>query len=242
MSYAVLSDFPAPALRPRRYTPPRRMAPGRGMRRRGIGASTAQVAGSAVTSALESAGGIMLAIPHDSTGDQSNAGGLQLAGAIVAAVGAIAGPIISMFNGCGQTCVQATQYANQAAVAVQQIHDTYMAAPVHYASAQAGTLNQLQQIFDAMKNACGNPALGSAGQRCISERLVRGGTAPWCTNPGHTGCDWYTTIWDPIANDPNVVPDPFGSTLSSVFGGAAGSNVLPLVMIGGALLLLVVLL
>lgn len=236
MSYAVLPDFPAPALRPRRYTPPRRMAPGRGMRRRGIGASTAQVAGSAVTSALESAGGIMLAIP-----------GLQLPGAIVAAVGAIAGPIISMFNGCGQTCVQATQYANQAATAVQQIHDTYMAAPVHYASAQAGTLSQLQQIFDAMKNACGNPSLGSAGQRCISERLVRGGTAPWCTNPGHTGCDWYTTIWDPIANDPNVVPDPsplsaVGSTLSSVFGGAAGSNVLPLVMIGGALLLLVVLL
>lgn len=236
MSYAVLSDFPAPAFRPRRYVQPRR--------RRGMGASAAQIAGSATSTALESAGGILMMIP-----------GLQLPGAIVAAVGAITGPIISMFNGCGATCTQATQYANQAEVALQQVVATYMAAPVHYASAQSGTLAHVQSVFDALRQACSNPALGSAGQRCISERLTRGAPAPWCNLPNNVGCDWVTRYYDPIANDPSVVPDPsplgaVGSTVSSAFNSlfgastAAGSgSILPLVMIGGvALLLLAVLL
>ena len=220
MSYAALADFPSFAPAPARV--PRRSS--RHGRRGGMGATTAQIAGQSTTAALESAGGIMLAIP-----------GLQLPGAIVAAVGAIAGPIISMFNGCGQTCVQATQYANQAATAVQQIHDTYFAQPVHYKSVQDGTLSQLQQIFQAMQQACGNPALGAAGQRCISERLVRGGSAPWCTKPNNVGCDWYTTIYDPIANDPNVVADP-ASAVNSVVSSIAGGNVLVLGLVAALVL------
>jgi len=225
VSYAALLESPAPA-----FVPRRRLV----TRRRGMGATTSEIAGSSFTTALTSAGGIMLAIP-----------GLQLPGAIVAAIGAIGGPIISMFKGCGQTCVQATTYANQAATAIQQIKDTYFAQPVHYRSVQQAALQQIQQIFDALRQACGNPALGTAGQNCISERLVRGGTAPWCPNPGHVGCDWVTSWYDPIANDPNVVPDPspltsVESSLSSVFGGTgSSSSVLPLVMAGALVLGLV---
>ncbi len=58
--------------------------------------------------------------------------------------------------------------------------------------------------------------------------------------------------YDPIANDPTVVADPnplasvgssVTSAFTSLFGGAAtSSNLNPMLLIGGALLLLVVLL
>ena len=86
-----------------------------------------------------------------------------------------------------------------------------------------------------MQQSCGNPALGAAGQRCISERLVRGGSAPWCTKPNNVGCDWYTTIYDPIANDPNVVADP-ASAVNSVVSSIAGGNVLVLGLVAALVL------
>jgi len=123
-----------------------------------------------------------------------------IGGPVGIAVGAligIASQIASLFGGCGQTCVQATQYANQTETLWQQNLETYMNAPVHYASLQAAALNNFDTIANALYTACSNPALGSAGQRCISERLVRGSV--W---------DAYAHFRDPIANDPNVVPDP----------------------------------
>ena len=178
---------------------------------RGFGATTAQVVGSSVGTTLLSAGGIIAAIP-----------GLQLPGAIIAAVGAIAGPIISMFNGCGQTCIQATQYANQAADALNQIKTIYFQQPApRPKSLQVAVLAQIQQIFDALHQACGNPALGDAGRRCISERLVEGGTAPWC--PTSTGCDWVTAYYRPIANDPQVYDDSAAAQAGTVVSGISNS-------------------
>jgi hypothetical protein len=43
--------------------------------------------------------------------------------------------------------------------------------------------------------------LGAAGQRCVSERAA-GGTVPG------TGGNWFAWYRDPIANDPNAIPDP----------------------------------
>jgi hypothetical protein len=124
----------------------------------------------------------------------------------VLAVGAIAGPIISLFQGCGQTCVQATQYADQAAQALGQIVNTYFAQPTpRLKSTQVAALQAIDQIMQALHDACSNPALGAAGQRCISERLVRGGSAPWC--PTGTGCDWYALFRDPVAGDTNLIDD-----------------------------------
>jgi hypothetical protein len=73
-------------------------------------------------------------------------------------------------------------------------------------SAQAASLALVDYALAKVQQGCSNPALGTAGQHCISERLVRGGSAPWC--PTVTGCDWYVLFRDPIANDPQVHPDP----------------------------------
>lgn len=170
-----------------------------------------------------------------STGASTTVGILTALGTIGGPVGAAIGGLIAvgslianMFHGCGQTCVAATQDANKAAQLLQQNLDNYMNAPVHYESLQQAALNNVDTLFNALRQACSDPSLGAAGQRCISERLVRGGTAPWCPNPGNTGCDWYVQYRDPIANDPKVVPDPtaaasvsnaVSNAVSSVTGG-----------------------
>ena len=169
------------------------------------GAAAAISSGSNVVGSIS--GGLMAAAPF--TGP---------AAPFVAAAGALVAAAAKLFAGCGQTCIQATQYADQAGQIAQQIHDLYFAQPVRTASMQQTALANVQQIIGWLNQMCSNPALGSAGQRCISERIVRGGTAPWCPNPGNKGCDWYTTIVDPIANDPGVVPDPAGASLLSSVG------------------------
>jgi len=163
----------------------------------------------------------------------------------VAAAGAIAmlgAQIAKMFGGCGNSCVAATELANQWSDIVEQIKATYWATPTpRYKSLQTETLKQLDGAIEWLRQGCSDPALGSAGQRCISERIVRGGTAPWC--PGdHKGCDVYTTVYDPIANDPDIIPDP--SWLSEATGGLMGGSSASLtpLLIGGALILALVLL
>lgn len=159
-------------------------------------------------------------------------------GAAIAAFAAIAGPIIGLFQGCGQTCVQATQYANQAADAMTQIANAYWSQTVRTVAMQQAALQNMQQIMQAMQQACSNPALGSAGQRCISERLIRGGTAPWCPTPDHTGCDMWTVNYDPIANDTGVVPDsPVGAGAAAIAGSSVAGLPVPLLLGGGLILL-----
>lgn len=167
-----------------------------------------------------------------------------LAAGAAALATSVATALEGVFSGCGQSCVQATQFVNQAVALLQNYLSQYMAQPVHYASMQA----QYLAIFDAtwarLVQLCEQPALGSAGKRCISERQ-RGGVAPWCPNPGHTGCDMFVTLRDPVANDPNVVPDPspVSGVLSaagvpgSVAGVPIGDLILPAALIVGGLLL-----
>lgn len=223
MSYAALYDLPAPAFVPRRRVL-------RGTRRRGVGdLTTAQLAGSAVTTAGNTVGGILTSLANA-------AGEIPVAGPIIAGIASILGPIIATFNGCGQTCIQATQYANQANIALQQALNAYMAQPVHYKSVQQATLAQMQAVFDALRQACSNPALGSAGQRCISDRLVEGAVTSWCN--GKVGCDWITAYYNPVLNDPNVVADPVSaaSLLTSVESG----NFLPLALVAALVVGLVI--
>ena len=174
--------------------------------------------------------------------------GLFASGPVTAVIGgliAVGTLIATMFHGCGQTCIAATQDANKAADILTQNLNAYMSAPVHYKSIQTAALNNVDTIFTALRQACSDPALGAAGQRCISERLVRGGTAPWCPNPGHTGCDWFAEFRDPIANDPKVVPDPAPVAASASDGSgaavsAAASTALSSPMILAALALILV--
>lgn len=186
------------------------------------GASTAHVTGSAIAGSI--AGGLAVVAPF--TGP---------AAPFLMAAAAMVAPIASLFKGCGQTCTQATDIANQAEVALRQLRDAYLALPVHWRSAQVQTLSYMDQIFEQMRAACSNPALGAAGQRCISERLVRGGSAPWC--PTGTGCDWISSLRDPVANDSAVQPDPGGSILDALTGGAGSASGLSGLVVPGLLLL-----
>jgi len=184
------------------------------------------------------------------TGAQTTVGILVALGTVGGPVGAVIGGFIAlastianMFHGCGQTCIIATQDVNKFETQVFKPNlQTYMSAPVRTRSMQAAGLNNFDTAAKGLYQACSDPSLGAAGQRCISERLVRGGTAPWCPNPGHTGCDWYALYRDPIANDPNVVDDSAvtsssASAPSTVGGGTVAipttTNMTPLLILGG---------
>jgi len=176
---------------------------------------------------------------------------------IAAGVTALAGAIASM-TGCGGTCIEATNFANQAAQAAQQILVTYYAIPApRTASQQAGALQAIQQIMQQMQQACSNPALGDAGKRCISERLTPDASPPGCVNtaspgmtPGDPGipagspCNFYTYYLNRIGGDTMVVSDTqaAASTVSSALTVTSPSgqsvNLLPLVLVTVAALVL----
>jgi hypothetical protein len=218
MSYAALYDSPAPAFIPRRRVL-------RGSRRRGVGGLTTQQLSAQVGSMVSSG---LAFIP--------GVGPLAAAAASIATSLAV---IIENLTGCGSTCTQATQYANQASAALDQVRATYFATPNRTVSFQQSTLAQIQQVFNALQQACSNPALGNAGKACISQRLVRGSSAPWCNTPDHTGCDWVTYYYDDIANDPNVSPDPV-SAVSSVLTSVESGNFLPLALVAALVVGLVI--
>lgn len=153
-------------------------------------------------------------------------------------------------SGCGQTCIETSQWANQAAAALQQVLDGYFAlsAP-RTKTQQALALANFDTIWAQLQQACGQPGTGNAGKRCISDR--QRGACVWRQNqtPGHPGepaigeCwNWFNGYRDPIANDP-VVPDPtltseLSSTVDSLTA-ASGGNLLPLLMVGGLVALAV---
>lgn len=126
----------------------------------------------------------------------------------ISALVAIAGPLVALVvnlaRGCGQTCIATAGYADDAQRALSSITNQYFSIPESQRTPelQRKALEFIQQILTALARACGQPGLGSAGRRCIEERLIEGGQAPWCPNPDHRGCDWVTAFYNPIKNDP----------------------------------------
>jgi hypothetical protein len=151
--------------------------------------------------------------------------GAAIAGAIVA-IGLVAQLLIKEFSGCGQSCIIASNAANKFEPYLQQNLAGYLSSPIRYASMQAAALANFDTIFNALKQACSDPSLGTAGQRCISDRQAGG--CQWKASPGswnqvngvwtwtgagpsgsgNTCWNWVVGYRDPIANDPGVVPDP----------------------------------
>ena len=139
----------------------------------------------------------------------------------VAAAAGLVGILGKLFSGCGQTCIQATQYANEAGSDLQNLYNQYFALPTpRYQSQQQAFIAAFNQVVAWLQQMCGNPALGQAGQRCIAERLVQR-ACPSTLNDSNIGggqidfCDYYSTFLDPVQNDPNVVPDPSPISTSS---------------------------
>lgn len=165
----------------------------------------------------------------------------------VAAGIAVALPVFklikSMAAGCGETCIATSNWANQAAAALEDIKSKYFAQKVRTRSSQNYTLQIIDQIFEELRALCSKPETGDAGRRCISERLVRGVRAGYCDTanpPAPPGeCNWLVFYRDPVANDTGVVED--AALDDSIFGSGAGSGAVssmavPLVLLGGAAL------
>lgn len=209
--------------------------------RRGMGDAGAGSIASEAASAAATTGTILSALAAPSL-------------AVIAPMFAAAGPIgiavagltmlglaiANKFQGCGNTCVEATKIAEQVGAVLTQNLNTYLAAPIHYRSLQLAALNNFDLAWQAMQRACGDPALQTAGQRCISDRqqgacqykASPGGWQQdlshpsgwnyvgWGGNGSGDSCwNWFIGMRDPIANDPTVVPDPvIPSSLSNAGG------------------------
>lgn len=227
--------------------------------------SSDQQAAGIATSLATTTVGIMSAL-HVVIAGTAMAGpiGVAVAGAI-AAVGAIATVLIKEFSGCGNTCVIASQDANKYGDMMTQNLQAYLSSPIHFQSLQQAALNNFDALWAVLQRACSDPSLGTAGQKCISDReqgactwkSTPGGwsqvngqwtyTAPGPAGSGDTCWNYFVGMRDPIANDPSVVPDPVptsttgttvdvnGNPISAVPG--ANSNVPMFALIGGAALL-----
>ena len=89
----------------------------------------------------------------------------------------------------------------------------YMNGP-RTVSSQAAALKNFDAAWTFLQSSqgCGNPDLGNPGQACLADRS-RGGRWPWEV--------YYR---DPIANDPNVQPDPTtAQTVADALGLTASS-------------------
>jgi hypothetical protein len=182
-------------------------------------------------------------------------------GAAIAAVGAVAVLLVKVFQGCGATCVQATQYANQVEAALKQNLQAYLSSPVRTVSMQAAAVNNYNTGIAALQQACGQAALGQAGVNCIDQR-VNASSCQWKASPGGwvqasdrtctytpwgaagsgSSCwNWVIGYLDPIQNDPCVQPDSVltaGGSSTSILSGASGTvfGISTPLAIGGLLL------
>lgn len=153
-------------------------------------------------------------------------------------------------SGCGQTCIVTSQWANQAQDGLKQNIDAYFAIPApRPKSAQTLALQNFDSIWAQLSKMCGDPQWGDAGKRCISDR--QRGACVWHATensqwPGGVQLgecwNWFNALRDPIANDPHVVDDSALGGASSIFGGssaagAGSSNLLPLALVGGLVVL-----
>lgn len=191
---------------------------------------------------------------------------LASAGIIAGAAVPFIGPAIAavtlaieaiLNSGCGQTCVVTSQWANQAEALLVQNIQQYFAQPAPRAqSLQTLALQNFDKIWSTLVQQCSQAGTGAAGQRCISDRQA--GACTWkqtTTSPllAYAGepqpgdCwNWFSGYRDPIADDPNVVPDSalstvsqassdIGSAISSAFGGTSNTGILLLLAAAGLL-------
>lgn len=183
--------------------------------------------------------------------------------AAIMAIGAGLVPIVAkIVQGCGQTCIAASDAANQIEPLLLQNVQTYVNSSPRYKSMQAAALANFDQTFAKLTAACQQIG-GPGGKNCISDRVA--GACKWKASPGswspnsdgsHTwnpagasgsgsSCwNWFIGYRDPIANDPDVQPDPAGlftpsssggvlDSITSLFSSSGGnSNTLMLVALG----------
>lgn len=231
---------------------------------RGLGVTTAQ--GTAAGSGA--AAGALQILNAPTVGGKVSGGGTMVLSAapfagpaapVVAIVGAVivvAGQIMSFVglgDGCGESCILTSKWANDAEALLRNNIEAYFSSPVRNRSTQAAALGGYDAIWGQLAKACANPQLGDAGTHCTGDRAAgachwkQTGESPWPGGPKLGECwNWFAAYRDPIANDVGVVPDEvidvssISTTVDSLFGGAAGGlNIVPLLIIGALVFLAV---
>ena len=179
---------------------------------------------------------------------------IPVVGAAIAAVGIAIMAILN--SGCGQTCIETSQWANQAEPLLQQNVVAYFAIPApRPKSVQAAAVQNFMNVWNRLVALCSQPGLGAAGQNCISDR--QSGACKWKASatgaypgqPVQGACwNWWNGYHDPIANDSQVYDDSQTSLVATTGGagatgttGATGTvastgSGMDLVMIGGVVL------
>ena len=165
-------------------------------------------------------------------------------GAAIAAVAAIGVALVGVFKGCGATCVDASNYANQVEPILLQNLQAYLSSPVRTVSMQQAAVNNYNTAIASLEQACGQAQLGQAGQNCIDERVNASscqwkaqaggwttntdGTCtytPWGASGSGSSCwNWVIGYLDPIQNDPCVQPDSAITSTSKSSGATAGNT------------------
>lgn len=213
-----------------------------------LGADTETIAVVAAQGAATTAsilGGISAATTAAGTGFLAGAtvfgmaasAAIPLIGAAVVGLVEVGMLIANQFQGCGQTCIAASNIANQVEAILLQNLNHYMSSPVHYRSLQLAALNNFDTAWRALTQACGNQQLMQAGVNCIENRQQ--GACFWKTSPagwvqqngqwvyqtaglagsGDSCWNWFVGYRDGIANDPTVVSDPQGGNITDALTG-----------------------
>lgn len=154
----------------------------------------------------------------------------------VAVAAAVLGLLATMGvgSGCGQSCVLSSQYANQAEAALQQNILAYFAQPApRDPASQTAAESLYQQVSGDLTQQCSNASLGSAGQKCISDRQA--GACTWKQTadsvllgiPGEPQVgqcwNWDSGYYAPIVNDPDVAAASVATSAESAAASALSS-------------------
>ncbi len=147
-------------------------------------------------------------------------------GAAIAAVTAVVGIFMARAAKYHAEEAATTQIVDQAEQLMKQNLAAWNSSN-KTASEQAQAEANFQNIWDQVVKACSNPQFEDPGKRCVADRS-RGGT--W---------DWFGYYLDPIANDPNVQPDPVVGAVSGVVSGIqsafSGGSLIPFLLAGALL-------
>lgn len=132
-------------------------------------------------------------------------------------------------QGCGQTCIVTSQWANEAEDLLKKNLAGYLALPTpRPRSAQNTALSNFNVVWARLQQMCGEPATGDAGRRCIADRQQ--GACKWQDSSGQCW-NWFAGYHDPIASDLNVADDSVAAQVSGAWRSAAlGGELLPLAL------------
>jgi hypothetical protein len=189
-----------------------------------VASKIGSISGSALTSVVSS-------IAAGGSGEilgMSAAVAVPIIGAAIAGITILVTYLIAN-SGCGQTCIETSQWANQAATLLGQNIATYFGIPAPRSqSQQNAALANFDAVWLRLQQLCSQSSTGNAGVRCITDRQA--GACTWKADPPEYpgepaagACwNWFNGYRDPIANDA-VVADTVTSDVASASSAISSS-------------------